>query len=82
VPVGVVDPCPTIVSAKGPICAVPEEMVYVVPPTTMLPLVIERVYPCESFEVTVKVIVPEAVPLFVGVPTSKYEPWELVTVTF
>jgi len=36
----------------------------------MLPLVIERVYPSDSFEVTVKVTVPDAVPLLLGVPTT------------
>jgi len=67
-------------SAKGPVCAVPDEIVNVVPPTTMLPLVIESVYPCASSDVIVNVIVPEAVPLLDEVPTTKYEPWELVTV--
>jgi len=64
-------PCPDITLAKGPVCAVPDEMVYVVPPTTTLPLVMERVYPSDSFEVTVKVKVPDAVPLFSRVPTTK-----------
>jgi hypothetical protein len=57
-------------SAEGPVCAVPDEMVYVVPPTTMLPLVIESVYPWDSLDVTVKVTVPDAVPLLLGVPTT------------
>jgi len=57
-------------SALGPVCAVPDETVYVVPPTTRLSLVIESVYPPVSLEVTVKVIVPDAVPLLLGVPTT------------
>ena len=57
-------------SAEGPVCAVPDEIVYVVPPTTMLPLVIESVYPADSFDVTVKVTVPDAVPLLLDVPTT------------
>ena len=63
-------PCPDIESAAGAICAVPDEMVYVVPPTTMLPLVMERVYPSDNFDVTVNVIVPDAVPLLLGDPTT------------
>ena len=63
-------PCPDIASARGPVCAEPDEMVYVVPPTTMLPLVMDRVYPSDSFEVTVKVTLPDAVPLLLGVPTT------------
>ena len=69
-PVGVVVPCPEMMSAEGPVCAVPDETVYVVPPTTMLPLVIESAYPSDSLEVTVKVTVPDAVPLLLGVPTT------------
>jgi hypothetical protein len=61
-------------SAEGPVCAVPAEMVYVVPATTMLPLVIERVYPLLSFDVTVKVIAPEAVPLSLVDPMTWYLP--------
>jgi len=57
-------------AALGPVCAVPDETVYVVPPTTRLPLVIESVYPPVSLEVTVKVIVPDAVPLLLGVPMT------------
>jgi hypothetical protein len=57
-------------SAEGPVCAVPDEMVYVVPPTTTLPLVIESVYPSDSLEVTVNETVPDAVPLSFGVPTT------------
>jgi hypothetical protein len=57
-------------SAEGPVCAVPDEMVYVVPPTTILPLVIESVYPSDNLDVAVKVIVPDAVPLLLGVPTT------------
>jgi hypothetical protein len=45
-----------------------------------LPLVSDRVYPSESFPVTVKVRVPEAVPLVLGLPTTKYSPEVLVTV--
>jgi hypothetical protein len=36
----------------------------------MLPLVIESVYPSDSLDVTVKVTVPDAVPLLLGVPTT------------
>ena len=79
-PDGVVVPCPEMMSAEGPVCAVPDEMVYVVPPTTMLPLVIESVYPSDSLDVTANVTVPDAVPLLLGVPTAWYEPLELVTV--
>lgn len=73
-------PCPEMTSAEGPVCAVPDETVYVVPPTTMLPLVIESVYPCDSLEVTVRVTVPDAVPFSLGVPTVKNEPCVLVMV--
>ena len=69
-PVGVVVPCPAIVLARGPVCAEPDEMVYVVPPTTMSPPVMDRVYPSDSFEVTVKVTPPDAVPLSLVVPTT------------
>ena len=79
-PVGVVVPCPEMTSAEGPVCAVPDEMVYVVPPTTMLPLVIESVYPSDSLDVTVRVTVPDAVPLLFVVPMALYEPLVLVTV--
>ncbi len=73
-PEGEVVPCPEMASAEGPACAVPDEIVYVVPPTTMLPLVMERVYPAESLDVTMNVTVPDAVPLSLGVPTTKYVP--------
>ena len=63
-------PCPVMSSAMGPVCAEPDEIVYVVPPTTMLPLVMENVYPSDSLDVTVKVTVPDAVPLVVGVPRT------------
>jgi hypothetical protein len=36
----------------------------------MLPLLMESVYPAESLDDTVKVTVPEAVPLSLGVPTT------------
>lgn len=80
VPVGVVAPWPVIWSANVPICAEPEETVYVAPLTVRLPLVSESVYPCESFAVAVKVSVPEAVPLLLGVPITKYFPCVLVIV--
>lgn len=41
---------------------------------------IERVYPSVSLDVTVKVIVPEAVPFVLGAPKAENEPWELVSV--
>jgi len=62
-PVGLVVPCPDIITPVGSICADPDDIVYVVPAMLRLPLVIEKVYPCESFPVTVKVRVPEVVPL-------------------
>ena len=42
-PAGVVVPCPDIALAESLIWAEPEEMLYVVPATTMLPLVRESV---------------------------------------
>lgn len=45
-----------------------------------LPLVIESVYPSESCAVTVKVTVPDAVPLSLGNPGTQNSPWVLVTV--
>ena len=63
-------PCPDMRSALGPVCAVPDEMVYVVPPTTRVPLLIESVYPSVSLAVTVNVMVPDAVPLLLGVPMT------------
>jgi hypothetical protein len=47
---------------------------------TMLPLVIERVYPSASLDVTVNVSEPEAVPLLLGVPMTWNLPWTLVIV--
>jgi hypothetical protein len=44
-------------------------MVYVVPATTTVPL-IERVSPAVRLPVTVKVIVPDAVPLSEALPTT------------
>ena len=70
-----------ITSAARPIWAEPDETVYVVPSTVKVPLVRESMYPCESFPVTVKVRVPDAVPFLVGVtPTVLKVPWVLVMV--
>ena len=60
--------------AKGPISADPEETVYVVPSTTMVPLVRDSVYPLASLPVTVNVSVAEAVPFLLGVAYSKNLP--------
>jgi hypothetical protein len=79
-PVGLVVPCPDIVAPVGPIWADPDDIVYVVPAMVRLPLVSDRVYPSESFPVTVKVMVPEAVPLVLEVPMVRYSPEVLVTV--
>jgi hypothetical protein len=54
--------------------------VYAVEPIVTLPLVSESVQPAVSLPVTVKVKVPEAVPLSLGVPTRKYLPRVLVIV--
>ena len=69
-----------MVAAPRPIWAVPDETVYVVPATVRLPLLIESVYPAASLPVTVNVSVPEAVPLVLGVPETKYLPAVLVIV--
>lgn len=79
-PAGVVAPCPVRVVAAGSVCADPDEMVYVVPSTTTLPWVIESVYPDASLPVTVKVTLPDAVPVSLASPTTKYLPCVLVTV--
>ncbi len=79
-PVGLVVPCPDIVVPVGSIWADPDDIVYVVLVMLRLPLVIDSVYPCESFPVTVKVRVPEAVPLVLELSTVVYSPEVLVTV--
>jgi hypothetical protein len=70
-PVGLVAPCPVMLVAEGLIMAEPDEMVYVVPPTTTLP-VIESVYPSARLLETVKTSEPDAVPFVLVVPTTTY----------
>jgi hypothetical protein len=79
-PVGLVVPCPDIIAPVRSIWADPDDIVYVVPAMVRLPLVSDRVYPCESFPVTVKVRVPEAVPLVLELLMVLYSPDVLVTV--
>jgi hypothetical protein len=57
--------------ADGFISAEPDEIVYVVPSITTVPLM-ESVSPAVSLPVTVKVIVPEAVPFSLESPTTLY----------
>ncbi len=73
-PVGLVVPWPDIVVAPRFIWADPDEILYVVPATVRLPPLSDRVYPCVSSPVTVKVTVPEAVPFVLELPTVRYSP--------
>lgn len=71
VPLRLVVPCPEIIAPEGSIWADPDDTVYVVPAIVRLPLAIDRVYPCESFPVTLKVKAPDAVPLVLELPMAR-----------
>ena len=78
-PLALVVPCPEMVLADGLITPEPDATVYVVEPTTTLP-VMESVYPAVRLPETVKTREPDAVPFVLVLPTTTYCPEVLLKV--
>jgi hypothetical protein len=78
-PLELVAPWPEMVEADGFIWPEPDEIVYVVEPTTTFPAM-ESVKPWVRLPVTVKTTDPDAVPFSVRWPTTMYWPDVLVKV--